>query len=83
MCYNTIRKIIQRRFNMELKGFEKIKFKFKKMDFKNLGEVIKEKNYEKEMKKKIKPRTEPYEDVTDFKTVKEFGFRFRLPSSSL
>ena len=30
---------------MELKGFEKIKFKFKKMDFKNLGEVIKEKNY--------------------------------------
>ena len=60
---------------MELKGFEKIKFKFKKMDFKNLGEVIKEKNYEKEMKKKIKPRTEPYEDVTDFKTVKEFFFQ--------
>ena len=47
--------------------------KFKKMKLnENILEELQNIDYEKEQKKNVKRRTTPYEDPTDYKTVKEF-----------
>ena len=47
--------------------------KFKKMKLnENILEELENIDYEKEQKKNVKRRTTPYEDPTDYKTVKEF-----------
>lgn len=53
---------------MELK---KIKLKFKKMKMHNIEKALDEIDYENVKHKKIAKRNTPYEDKTDFKTVKE------------
>jgi len=58
---------------MGLRDFKitNIKMKFKKIKMDNVEEDLSKINYEKEHKKIIH-RTKPYEDMTNFKTVKEF-----------
>ena len=58
---------------MSLRNFKIPKFKFKKMKM-NLEELEKI-DYEKLEKKDHKKRTTPYEDKTNYKTVKEFFTR--------
>ncbi len=53
---------------MELKKF---KLKFKKMKMHNIEKALDEIDYENVKHKKITKRNTPYEDKTDFKTVKE------------
>ena len=61
---------------MKLKDFKmpKLKLKFKKMRI-NIPEEIENIDYSKEAKKNQKKRTKPYEDKTNYKTVKEFFFK--------
>ena len=61
---------------MKLKDFKmpKLKLKFKKMRI-NIPEEIENIDYSKEVKKNQKKRTKPYEDKTNYKTVKEFFFK--------
>ena len=56
---------------MGLRDFKMPKLKFKKMKI-NIPEEIENIDYEKEAKKNQKKRTKPYEDKTNYKTVKEF-----------
>ena len=58
---------------MSLRNFKIPNFKFKKMKM-NLEELEKI-DYEKLEKKDHKKRTTPYEDKTNYKTVKEFFTR--------
>ena len=58
---------------MSLRDFKIPKFKFKKMRM-NLEELEKI-DFEKIVKKDHKKRTTPYEDKTNYKTVKEFFTR--------
>lgn len=53
---------------MELK---KIKLKFKKMKMNDIENALDEIDYENIKPKKVKKRTKPYEDKTNFKTIKE------------
>ena len=57
---------------MGLRDLKIPKFKFKKMKMDNMTAELDKINYEKLEKKDIKKRTTPYEDRTNYKTVKEF-----------
>ncbi len=60
---------------MGLRDFKIPKMKFKKIKMKNIAEELESINYEKLEKNLIKKRSEPYEDMTHYKTVKEFFTR--------
>ena len=68
---------------MKLKDFKmpKLKLKFKKMRI-NIPEEIENIDYSKEAKKNQKKRTKPYEDKTNYKTVKEFFFKIFKQTSA-
>lgn len=50
---------------------EKIKIKFKKMKMHNIENALEEIDYENIKPKKIQKRKKPYEDKTNYKTIKE------------
>lgn len=60
---------------MEFKNFKIPELKFKKFKFKNMTEILENLTLEKHTAKVEKNRTTPYEDMTHYKTVKEFFFR--------
>ncbi|MBP3596743.1 MAG: AMP-binding protein [Clostridia bacterium] len=57
---------------MSLKDIKIPKLKFKKFNLENMDEKLEQINLEKESKKNIKNRTNPYENMSHYKTVKEF-----------
>ncbi len=60
---------------MGLRDLKIPEFNFKKMKINNIEQDIANIDYDKIEKKESKKRTEPYEDATHYKTVKEFFLR--------
>ena len=60
---------------MSLRDFKIPKMKFKKIKMDDAAEELEKINYEKADKIVIKKRNTPYEDITNYKTVKEFFTR--------
>lgn len=60
---------------MGLRDLKIPEFSFKRMKFNNIEHNLASIDYEKLEKKESKNRTQPYEDATHYKTVKEFFLR--------
>ena len=60
---------------MGLRDLKIPKMKFKKIKMRNIADELENINYEKLEKMPIKKRSVPYEDMTNYKTVKEFFTR--------
>ena len=60
---------------MGLRDLKIPEFSFKRMKFNNIEHNLANIDYEKLEKKELKRRTQPYEDATHYKTVKEFFLR--------
>ena len=52
-------------------NLDKFKFKFNKMKMNGIEKALDDIDYDKLKSKKIQKRTKPYEDKTNYKTIKE------------